>query len=94
MLEDRFGSKLTDELNNSVVFEHLDVALAVHSTWTSEQLRFLFPIIPAQTIIEPGNLSSSMNKWSPLFVHHITGQSGEVANRDSSVKSVLDQLSF
>ena len=51
-------------------------------------------MIPAKTMMEPGNFSSSKNKLSPLFVHHITGLSGDVANRDSSVKRTFAQLSF
>ena len=93
LLEDRVVVDPCEKFDNPVTLKELNVASRVESLGHKTRSVFLFPTIPAHTMIENGNLSFSMDTCSPLFVHHMTGQSGDVEKRDSSVKSVRDQSS-
>ena len=82
-----------NEIDNTVALQHFDVALRVQSFRHLINGVFVEPTIPPQTIIEKGHFPFDAKILSPFFTHHMIGQSGDVANLDSSVNNVCDQSS-
>ena len=85
LLEQRVRPTPLQKDVDPVVPQQIDVALRVEPLRTFQQLRLLSSDYATQTIIDGGNFSETTYSWCPFFTHHITGESGEVENRDSSV---------
>ena len=77
-----------------MTLEHLDVAFRVKSLGAQDERGLSVPDNPRPYHDGERELVGLGVNMVARLIHHMTVQSGDVANRDSSVKNVRDQSSF